>query len=99
MTDRRILVFLACVTASCAQPDVATPPPQSPAPAAAPAPAVAPAPAASSQPAAPAHLPTALDLMVAHATDLELRPEQLGRVKAIAKELDATNAPLEQSLA
>jgi hypothetical protein len=49
--------------------------------------------------AAPAHLPTALDLLAAHAGELELRPEQLERVKALGKELDATNAPLEQSLA
>jgi len=49
--------------------------------------------------AAPAHLPTALDVMVAHQRELQLRPEQLARVQALGAELDATNAPLEQSLA
>ena len=49
--------------------------------------------------AAPAHVPTALDLMVAHAAELELRPAQVDRLKELGKELDATNAPLEQSLA
>jgi hypothetical protein len=37
--------------------------------------------------------------MVAHASELQLRPEQVERVKGIAKQLEATNAPLEQSLA
>jgi hypothetical protein len=81
MKPARTLLFLVCVTASCAQAET-TPPPQSPAPAAAPAP-----------------LPTALDLMAAHARELELRPEQLTRLKALGTELAATNAPLEQSLA
>jgi hypothetical protein len=49
--------------------------------------------------AAPAHAPTALDLMVGHAAELELRPEQIDRLKELGKALDSTNAPLEQSLA
>jgi hypothetical protein len=49
--------------------------------------------------AAPPHAPTALDLMVAHAAELELRPAQVERLRALGKELDSTNAPLEQSLA
>jgi hypothetical protein len=59
------------------------PPPQSPAAAA----------------SAPAPAPTALDLMAAHASDLALRPEQVAKLKALGKELEATNGPLEQSLA
>jgi hypothetical protein len=83
-----VLVLLALPVLSCAHPDNAAPP-QTPAAAAAPA-----APAA-----APASPPTALALMLDHRTDLQLRPEQAERLKAMARKLEATNAPLEQSLA
>jgi hypothetical protein len=59
----------------------------------------APPPQAPAPAAAPDHLATALDVMVAHASELALRSEQLARLKALGKELDAANAPLEQSLA
>jgi hypothetical protein len=59
----------------------------------------APPPQSPTPAAAPAHLPTALDVMLAHAGDLELRPEQVAHMKAVSKDLEATNAPLEQSLA
>jgi hypothetical protein len=83
------VILLVSLVAGCATPE--TPPtPQAPAPAAKPAPAAA---------AQPIHLPTAIDLLVGHATELQLRPDQLDRIKAIGKKLDATNAPLEQAVA
>lgn len=51
----------------------------------------------ATHPAAP--LPSAIDLLVSHQVELELRPDQIERLRAIGKKLDQANAPIAAELA
>jgi hypothetical protein len=55
------------------------------------------APLAQAPAAQAVHLPTALDLLLGHRAELRLRPQQIDKLQALAKKLDATNAPLEEA--